>query len=268
VESRPDRRLPAQQAPQRLQIVLARAGFGSRRACEELIRQGRVSINGQAASLGCRVAPGSLVTVDGSAVSAPEPKIYIALHKPRGFLSVMSDDRGRPALNDLLRVSQRLYPVGRLDQNSEGLVLLTNDGALAHTLTHPRFGHSKRYAVLVEGHPDDGAIIQLRSGVIVDGRRTRPAQVRRLQRPPEGLEEQSGPRAGPNTWLGIVLREGRKRQIRHMCAQVGHPVLRLVRVSLGLLTLGDLKPGEWRMLDPHEVSILQRARQIERGEEP
>jgi len=268
VESRPDRRSSARESPQRLQIVLARAGFGSRRACEELIRQGRVSVNGQVASLGCRVAPESFVTVDGSAVAAPESKIYIALHKPRGFLSVLSDDRGRPALNDLVRVAQRLYPVGRLDQNSEGLILLTNDGALAHALTHPRFGHSKTYVVLVEGHPDVVAIMQLRSGVIVDGRRTRPAQVQKLQRLPEGLEEQLGLPAGPNTWLEIVLREGRKRQIRHMCAQVGHPVLRLVRVSLGLLTLGDLKPGEWRKLDPHEVSTLQRAGQSDRRGEP
>jgi 23S rRNA pseudouridine2605 synthase len=260
--------MPDPETARRLQIVLARAGYGSRRACEELIRQGRVNVDGQAASLGCRVAPGSLVTVDGKVASGPELKVYIALHKPRGFLSVMSDDRGRPALGDMVTVPQRLYPVGRLDLNSEGLILLTNDGGLAHALTHPRFGHSKKYLVLVEGRPDDTALAQLRRGVMVDGRRTRPAEVRRLQRPPQGFEEPPAPSAGPAAWLEIALREGRKRQIRHMCALVGHPVLRLVRVCLGPLTLGALKPGEWRVLKPDEVLDLQRTTQRQRGGDP
>lgn len=249
----------------RLQAALARAGLGSRRACEELIRQGRVRVNGQAASLGCRVTPDDVVTVNGRAISPPETHVYIALYKPSGFLSVMSDDRGRPALQDLVTMPQRLYPVGRLDLHSEGLMLLTNDGALAHALTHPRYGHSKKYAVLVEGRPDDGALMQLRRGVVIDGQRTRPAQVRRLQGPPQGIEARPEVHSGPTAWLEVTLREGRKRQIRHMCALVGYPVLRLARVSLGQLTLGALEPGEWRRLRPEEVAALRHTEQREGG---
>ena len=244
---------------ERLQKILARAGIGSRRACEELIRQGRVRVDGQVATLGCKVDPRTAtITVDGRALSVAEPKRYIAVHKPPGILSVMEDDRGRPALRGLVPVPERLYPVGRLDLNSEGLVLLTNDGELAHRLTHPRYSHPEEYLVLVEGRPDDDALARLQRGVVVEGRRTRAAQVLRLTQPPADVPERSVVSTQPTTWLQVTLREGRKRQLRHMCDAVGHPALRLVRIAIGPLGLGSLPPGQWRELTRQEVRGLRQ----------
>jgi len=253
---------------ERLQKVLARAGLGSRRACEELIRQGRVRVNGRVATLGCKVDPRTVkISVDGKPLPPAEVKRYIILYKPPGYLSVMVDGRGRPALDALVPVKERLYPVGRLDMNSEGLGLLTNDGELAHRLTHPRYNHPKEYLVLVEGKPDDSALARLRRGVVVKGRRTRPARVERLTRPPVEIPNRPVASSQPTTWLRITLREGRKRQIRHMCAAVGHPVLRLVRVGIGPLRLGSLEPGEWRELTAREVKELRKLRwRKERGQ--
>jgi pseudouridine synthase len=234
---------------QRLQKILAAAGFGSRRACEELIRQGRVAVNGQVAQLGQKADPDrDRITVDGKPVQTDSPRIYVALHKPRGVLSDEGDGSGRLSkVRDLVPIQGHLYPVGRLDLRSEGLILLTNDGELNHLLTHPRYEHDKEYHVYVAGCPSSEVLGQWRRGVFLDGRRTAPADVSILRRERE------------HTWLRVVLREGRKRQIRRVAAMLGHPVHRLIRVRIGPLRLGDLKPGQWRTLSHAEVKALQSA---------
>lgn len=234
---------------ERLQKILARAGLGSRRACEELIRQGRVSVNGQVAQLGQKADPNrDHIAVDGKPVRADSPRIYIVLHKPRGILSDEGDGSGRlSTARDLVPLPGRLFPVGRLDLRSEGLILLTDDGELAHLLTHPRYEHPKEYHVYVEGHPGDETLDQWRRGVFLDGRKTVPADVSILRR------------EANHTWLRVVLREGRKRQIRRVAAMLGHPVHRLIRMRLGSLRLGDLKPGQWRKLTGAEVRALRSA---------
>jgi 23S rRNA pseudouridine2457 synthase len=183
---------------------------------------------------------------------------YIALFKPYGYQTTFTDPDGRPALRDLGDLPPGVYAAGRLDADSEGLLLLTDDGLLAHRLTDPHFEHPKTYLVQVEGTPTDKALRQLRSGVTFKGRSTRPAEVELLAEEP-----QLPPRAkavtphAPPAWLRIVLREGRKRQIRHMTAAVGYPTLRIVRVAIGPITLGALQPGEWRELTPNEVEALR-----------
>jgi len=233
---------------ERLQKILAHAGHGSRRSCEILISEGRVTVNGELATLGQRAdVERDTIKVDGQRVRAPEPSIYIALHKPRGVLSDAGDQtRQRRTVFDLVDVPGHLFPIGRLDLMSEGLVLLTNDGDLAHRLTHPRYEHNKVYRVRVEGHPDDKALRSWRRGVYLDGRKTVPAEVR-VERREKG-----------STWLRVVLREGRKRQIRRVAAMLGYPVRRLIRVRIGPVDLGDLKPGSWRHLTPSERGALRR----------
>lgn len=235
----------------RLQKILARAGLGSRRACEELIRQGRVALNGQVAQLGQKADPGhDRITVDGKPVQAARPHTYVALHKPRGVLSDEGDGSGRlSTVRDLVSLPGCLFPVGRLDLRSEGLILLTDDGDLAYHLTHPRFGHEKEYRALVEGEPDAATLKKWRRGVFLDGKRTAPAGVS-VTRQEKGA-----------TWLRVILREGRKRQIRRVAAMLGHPVHRLIRVRIGSLRLGDLKPGQWRRLTRAEVKALRSAAQ-------
>lgn len=234
---------------ERLQKILARAGLGSRRACEELIRQGRVAVDGQLAQIGQKADPDrNRITLDGKPVQVEPPSTYVALYKPRGVLSDQGDGSGRlTTARDLVGLPGHLFPVGRLDLRSEGLILLTDDGALAHRLTHPRFEHPKEYHVYVEGHPDDETLKSWREGVFLDGRRTAPATVSVLRR-------ESG-----DTWLRVVLREGRKRQIRRTGAMLGHPVHRLIRVRIGPVRLGDLKPGHWRRLTAAEVRALRSA---------
>jgi len=234
---------------ERLQKVLARAGLGSRRACEGLIREGRVQVNGRVAQLGEKVDPErAQIIVDGKPLPPPEQKVYIKLYKPRGVISaVRNPHERRRTVTDLVPLRERLYPVGRLDADSEGLILLTNDGELAYKLTHPRFGHEKEYRVLIEGHPTEEQLRAWREGVTLpDGHRTAPAQV----------EVESTAR--DRTWLRVVLREGRKRQLREVGKLLGLPVLRIIRVRIGSLELGDLKPGEWRHLTPEEVAALRR----------
>jgi 23S rRNA pseudouridine2605 synthase len=233
---------------ERLQKILARAGFGSRRANEELIRAGRVAVNGVLATLGSRADPNrDRITVDGKPIRIREDNIYVALHKPRGILSDIQDDDTRKTVHDLVPVQGHLFAVGRLDYNSEGLILLTNDGELANRLTHPRYGHEKEYRVLVGRKPDDEQLATLRRGVVLqDGYRTAPAYV----------EVESSTAKG--VWLKIILREGRKRQIREMGIQIGLPVHRIVRVRIGSLLLGDLKPRQWRHLTPQEVAGLKK----------
>ncbi len=189
-----------------------------------------------------------------------EPRVYryILLHKPYRVLCEWSDPagRGRPTLADLLPL-RGLEPAGRLDYDSEGLLLLTDDGTLLHRLTHPHYAHSKVYWVLVEGRPTLAALEALRRGVLVKGQRTREAEVELLPADHQPAREEFTP-VGPTTWLRMVLHEGRKHQIRHMTAAVGHPTLRLIRVALGPLTLGDLAPGQWRPLEQEELDALAR----------
>jgi 23S rRNA pseudouridine2605 synthase len=233
---------------ERLQKVMAQAGLGSRRACEELIRQGRVTVDGQIAELGSKVDPSrQRIAVDGQALSQREPFVYVAVYKPRGVLSVSQDDRGRRTVRDLVPLPGHLYPVGRLDATSEGLMLLTNDGDLANRLMHPRFGHEKEYRALVQGQPTDATLRKWEQGVYLDGQRTAPARVKRLKTDAD------------TTWLRITLHEGRKRQIRRVSTLLGHPVLRLIRERIGPLRLGQLPIGAWRHLSASEIQALRGA---------
>lgn len=233
---------------ERLQKVMARAGVASRRASEELIRQRRVTVDGKVATLGLKVDPERQdIEVDGQPLHKPKPRVYIALHKPKGILSVSKDDRGRPTVRDLVPLPGRLYPVGRLDVTSEGLILLTNDGKLTNRLTHPRYAHEKEYHALVSGEPPQEVLEKWQRGVYFEGQRTAPAGVTYLRK-------EKG-----ETWLRIVLHEGRKRQIRRVAGILGYPVQRLIRQRIGPLELGALKPGQWRHLSEQEVKALRRA---------
>lgn len=248
-------------AEERLQKVLAAAGVASRRACEKLIEEGRVQVNGHTITeLGTKVDPNIVqLAVDGKPVNLPKRHIYIKLHKPRGVLGdIGGETDGRQTVADLLPDEmRRLFPVGRLDLHSEGLVLMTDDGELAHRLTHPRFEHAKTYYVLVEKRPEATALAQLREGIELPEGRTAPAEVRVVTSLPAELQLSKGPTEG--VWLEIILREGKKRQIRHMTAAVGYPTLRLVRWAIGPLTLGTLKLREQRLLTRREVSELRAA---------
>ncbi len=237
---------PAEPEPEgeRLQKVLARTGIGSRRRCEELIADGLVTVNGEVASLGRRIDPDTdLVEVEGVAIGVRPGSVYLLLNKPAGVISTASDTHGRPTVVDLVPAEPRVFPVGRLDGETEGLLLLTNDGELTHRLTHPSFGVDKEYLAQVEGRPSRGAIRTLREGVQLEDGLTAPAAVSQLE---------------PNL-LRIVIHEGRNRQIRRMCEAVGHPVVRLVRVRIGPLADANLRPGEWRYLEQDEVRELERA---------
>lgn len=241
---------------ERLQKLMARANLGSRRSSEEMIAAGRVLVNDRIARLGDKADPArDRIEVDGQPLRLPETEpgegelIYIALNKPRGVISSLEDEmeEGRTTVRDLIDIdaARHIYPVGRLDKPSEGLVLMTNDGALAHRLTHPRYGHEKVYAVTVEGAISDGALDRWRRGVMLDGRITAPAPIEVVERHSDA------------TQLRIILREGRKRQIRRVAAALGHPVRRLVRERIGPLSLGELPPGQWRYLTVKEVALLK-----------
>jgi 23S rRNA pseudouridine2605 synthase len=236
----------------RLQKILSAAGVASRRASEQLILDGRVSVNGEVVrELGSRADPGrDDIRVDGRRIRTDVQHRYIALYKPRGYVTTRKDPEGRPTVLDLLgRGVDYIYPVGRLDYDSEGLLLLTTDGELAEKLTHPRHEVERVYDAIVAGAPDDAALEKLRRGVFIDGRRTAPADVRR------GATVKSGQ---VTTKLTLSLREGRNRQVRKMCQAVGHPVRALTRVRMGSITLGRLRPGEWRELGAEEVAALKR----------
>ncbi len=232
---------------ERLQKILAYAGYGSRRSCEELIAAGRVTVNGQVAHLGSKAdIQRDQVKLDGKLVKPPEAFQYIALYKPRGVLSTVSAPDPRPTVRELVQIEGSLYPVGRLDVDSEGLILLTNDGELANQLTHPRYGHEKEYRVLVARHPDDKQLTAWRHGVVLeDEYHSSPAQVE--------IESHSG----KGTWVRVIMKEGRKRQIRDTCRQIGLPVVSIVRVRIGNLFLGNLKPNQWRHLTPAEIKSLK-----------
>jgi 23S rRNA pseudouridine2605 synthase len=233
-------------ASERLQKILSRAGLGSRRSCEDLIRAGRVTVNGQVAALGSKADwERDQIKVDGRLIS-PQRLVYVAFNKPRGVLTTVSAPDPRPTVVDFVDVPEQVYPVGRLDVDSEGLVLLTNDGDLTNRLTHPRYGHEKEYRVLVARHPDQTQLETWRRGVVLeDGYRTAPAEV--------GIDSYSGKGA----WLRVILREGRKRQIREVGKTIGLPVAKIIRVRIGSLLLGNLKPREWRYLTAQEVAGLK-----------
>jgi 23S rRNA pseudouridine2605 synthase len=228
----------------RVQKVLARAGFGSRRACEGLIDEGRVTVNGEVAALGARLDPEhDRLAVDGVPVSVRDGLVHYVLNKPAGVVTTADDPQGRATVVELVPAEPRVFPVGRLDYETEGLLLLTNDGDLTHRLTHPSFGVEKEYLAHVEGRPSRGALRQLREGVDLDDGRTAPAKV-------------ASPEPGV---LRITIHEGRNRQVRRMCEAVGHPVRRLVRTRIGPLTDHSLAPGAWRPLTTDEVRALEVA---------
>ncbi|HEY5903876.1 MAG TPA: pseudouridine synthase [Anaerolineales bacterium] len=235
---------------ERLQKILAQAGYGSRRANEVLIEAGRVRVNGKTAVLGQKADPSrDQITVDGKPVAAAEKLIYIAVHKPRNVLTTVQSEPGdfRPTVRDLVPVEGHLYPVGRLDFDSEGLVLMTNDGDLANRLTHPRYGHQKEYRVLLARRPDESQLATWRRGVVLeDGSKTAPADVR--------FESTSGKGA----WVRVIMGEGRKRQIREIGSLLGLPVVRILRVRIGDLRLGTLKARQWRHLTAEEIAALKR----------
>ncbi|HNY99833.1 MAG TPA: pseudouridine synthase [Anaerolineaceae bacterium] len=233
---------------ERLQKILARNGFGSRRSSETIILEGRVRVNGVVAKIGAKADPfRDTITVDGKPLPKTETRmVYVALHKPRYVLSDSGAIDDRKTVRDLVPLPGHLFTVGRLDFDSEGLILLTNDGELANILTHPRYGHEKEYRVLVSEKPDEKQLSALRHGVVLeDGHRTAPAHVK--------MESA----AGKSVWIRMTLREGRNRQIREMAVRVGLDVIRLVRVRIGSVLLGNLKPGEWRELSNVEVRRLK-----------
>lgn len=240
----------------RLQKVLSAAGIASRRAAEEYITQGRVMVNGKTVTeLGTKADPDTdEIRVDGRRLKPAKGRRYILLYKPRGYMTTRADPQRRPTVIDLLTtggVREYVYPVGRLDYDSEGLLLLTSDGDLAAKLTHPRHGVEREYHVRVRGVPEERQIERLARGIMVEGRRTAPAEIQ-LHKVIEG-------ESGQQAVLSVVIREGRNRQVRNMCDAIGHPVMRLRRVRIGPITDDHIRPGEFRDLDEREVKALQRA---------
>jgi 23S rRNA pseudouridine2605 synthase len=232
---------------ERLNKFLAHAGVGSRRHCDDLILHGRVSVNGRTVrELGTRIEEGQQVSVDGQPLKV-ERTVYWLVNKPRGYLCTNHDPSGRPRAIDLVQhVSQRVYTVGRLDEDSEGLLLLTNDGELAHHLMHPRFGVEKTYLVQVAGRPEREDLEQLLKGVWLSDGHVRARRVKRLKS------------QGESTWVEIVLSEGKNREIRRMLARLGHKVLRLRRIAIGPIKLDRLPSGKARRLKPEEVDRLRK----------
>jgi 23S rRNA pseudouridine2605 synthase len=234
-------------AEERVQKLLAAAGYGSRRSCEQIITDGRVRVNGKIIHIGDKADPTrDEIRVDNKPIAIMQKKIYIALNKPRGYLSDIDENHPKPSIHDIVDVSEHLFSVGRLDLDSEGLILMTNDGELANQLSHPRYQHEKEYEVFVISEPDQEQLAIWRRGVVLeDGYRTLPAEVDLLSKVNKGA------------WLRIILHEGKKRQIRKTGARIGLPVSRIRRVRIGTLKLGSLKPGEWRYLTEKEVKSLK-----------
>jgi 23S rRNA pseudouridine2605 synthase len=241
-------------ARERLQKLIARAGLASRRGAEQLIADGRVRVNGALVHLGDVADPAvDDIRVDGRPIGAAEPAIHLAIHKPRGFLSSARDERGRRSVVALVDVvAERLWPAGRLDVASEGLMLLTNDGEWANRVLHPRYGNEREYAALVDPAPDRGTLDRLRRGVELEDGPARLLAARRAPPPPEIRRDRS--EAG--IWLRVRIGEGRKREVRRLFAAVGCDVGRLIRTRFGSVTLRGLREGEWRRLAPAEVAAL------------
>ncbi len=234
----------------RIHKIMADSGFCSRRKAEELIKQGRVKVNGHPVKLGDKASTRDLITVDGQRIYVPKKKnfVYIMLNKPRGYVTTVSDEKERRCVMDLLEdVETRVYPVGRLDRNSEGLLLFTNDGEFANSIMHPSKHIAKTYRVTVRPDINDDQLVKLSSGVEIDGKMTLPATV-------NVLEKQAG-----RVVMTITIKEGRNRQIRRMCEAVGLEVARLRRISIGPLKLGMLKPGDYRELTAEELRAIRNA---------
>jgi len=231
----------------RLQKYMAQCGIASRRHSEELILAGRVKVNGKTVTqMGFRVSEQDRVEVDGKLIKKEEKLVYIMLNKPSGYVSTVSDPEGRKTVLDLIDgVKERIFPVGRLDYDTTGLLILTNDGDFAFENTHPGHEIKKTYIAEVQGMPSDKALEALKKGVVLDGKKTAPAVV-------EVVDKKS-----KATVLKIIIHEGRNRQVRRMCEAVGHPVLKFKRTAIGRLTLGDLKPGEWRYLSSKEIKLIR-----------
>lgn len=232
---------------ERLQKILAQAGVCSRRAAEELIRQGRIKVDGALVTeMGLKVDPNRhRITVNGKPLPGSEKKITLLLNKPKGYVTTMSDPQGRPIVSSLIKeIEQRLFPVGRLDLDTEGALLMTNDGELAQKLLHPKFEVNKTYQVTIRGHIDQKKIQALEQGIALDGRRTWPAKI--------SVSDKSE----KSTTLHIIIHEGRKRQVRRMFEAIGHPVIHLKRLAYGNLHLGNLSPGKYRFLSPKDLESL------------
>ena len=232
---------------ERLQKILAKAGIASRRKAEELIRQGKVTVDGRVVTeMGIQVDPEhQRIEFNGKPVTVEEKKVYVLLHKPTGYVSTVHDPQGRPIVTELIKgIQERIFPVGRLDLDTEGALLLTNDGELAQKILHPSHEVNKTYRATVKGKPSKKKVEMLRRGIDIDGRKTWPALVKLLS---AGSRE---------TTLQITIHEGRKRQVRKMCEAVGHPVLKLKRIAYGKLKLGNLAPGKFRFLSKKDLQLI------------
>jgi 23S rRNA pseudouridine2605 synthase len=238
---------------ERLQKIIAHAGFASRREAETMIREGRVTVNGRVVTeLGTRAdAANDHVKVDGKLITRAETHRYILLYKPKEVMTTVEDPQGRKTVIDLVKgIRERIYPVGRLDFHSEGLIVLTNDGDLAYKVSHPKHGSVKTYHVKVRGVPEERLIDKLQRGITIDGKRTLPCEIARMKT--TGRHHDEG-----NSWFEVRLREGRTQQIRKMFQAVGHPVSKLRRVAIGPIADPELGPGDWRELSPREVKMLE-----------
>jgi 23S rRNA pseudouridine2605 synthase len=232
---------------QRLQKIIAEMGIASRRAAEEMIIEGRVTVNGKQAEIGMKANPmRDHIKVDGRLLVTPERKVYFILNKPRGVLTSLGDPGGRPTVKDFLKgIKQRVFPVGRLDYDSEGMLLLTNDGELAHAVLHPSKKIPKTYLVKIKGVLDKEAMERLRNGIRLDRTMTAPAKVKPLRK------------TDINSWIEMTIYEGKKRQIRRMLEKVGHPVMRLMRIRINGIEMGKIKPGELRRLSSEELEKIR-----------
>jgi 23S rRNA pseudouridine2605 synthase len=232
----------------RLQKILSEMGIASRRKAEELILEGRVTVKGRVATIGTKADPDKdHIKVDGKLLIRPEPKVYIMLNKPRSVVTSLHDPEGRLTVKDFLKgVKYRIFPVGRLDYDSEGLILLTNDGDFAHAVLHPSKKIPKTYLVKVKGIPEEDKLDSIRKGIKLDDGMTAPAQVKRIRK------------SENNSWIEIIIYEGRKRQIRRMLEKIGHTVLKLKRMKINGMELGRLKPGQYRYLTSDELEKIRR----------
>jgi 23S rRNA pseudouridine2605 synthase len=239
---------------QRLQKIIAEMGIASRRKAEELIMEGRVTVNGKPAVIGMKADPmRDHIKVDGKLLVTPEKKVYYIFNKPRGVVTSIGDPQGRPTVNDFLRnIRQRVFPVGRLDYDSEGMLFLTNDGEFTHAVLHPSRKIPKTYLVKVKGVLEEEDIEKLRNGIKIDGRMTAPAKVKRLRKTEN------------NSWIEMTIYEGKKRQIRRMLERVGHPVIRLIRVRIDGIEMGELSPGAYRRMTLEEMNRISK--ELQSGE--
>jgi len=231
---------------ERLQKYMAQCGVASRRKCEEIILSGRVMVNGQVVTeLGYKVDEGDEVFLDGKPILPETNKVYIALNKPVGYVSTVKDEKGRKTIIDLIHIKERIYPIGRLDYDTSGLILLTNDGDIYNKVIHPREEKNKVYVAMLKGIPSGEAVAYFRKGMDIDGYMTAPAALTIIRT------------VGKNAEVEITIHEGRNRQIRKMCDKIGHPVISLKRIRIGEIYLDDLPEGKWRHLTKEEIERLK-----------